>query len=158
MLEEGIYKIVYDNDYPIDTPPGSDWEAVRRFMRDGPAIDKLNAEATVIFPFLQEAIEKDWNEKNLLVDVTSTSIGQQNAPYALNAVFGNLPLLAEDLPFPATDYYNGTRPQDVDKRVRADLHGYIVPCSLAGELIASNFSSSKSMRGKASLGFGGTSS
>src|SRR3954453_14688973 len=76
MLEEGIYKIVYDNDYPIDTFPGSDWEAIRRFMRDGPAIDKLNAEATVIFPFLQDAIEKDWNEKNLLIDVISAIIRQ----------------------------------------------------------------------------------
>ena len=56
-----------------------------------------------------------------------------------NHPFNRLEPLAEQLPRPQPDTYDGARPEQVDRRVRKDLGRHIVPCNDSSRPAAPNF-------------------
>ena len=56
-----------------------------------------------------------------------------------NHSFNRLEPLAEHLPRPQPDTYDGARPEQIDRRVRQDLGRHIVPCNDSSRPAAPNF-------------------
>ena len=59
--------------------------------------------------------------------------------YASDRLFNHLEPLADDLPQPKPDLYDGAYPQEIDRRVRRDLGKQIVPCNNTSLPAAPNF-------------------
>lgn len=59
--------------------------------------------------------------------------------YASDRQFNPLKPLADDLPKPVPDLYDGAVPQQIDRRVRRDLRKQIVPCNNTSLPTALNF-------------------
>ncbi|KAL8904592.1 MAG: hypothetical protein Q9171_006997 [Xanthocarpia ochracea] len=65
--------------------------------------------------------------------------GRKQQIYACDRVFNHLEPLAEDLPQPKPDLYDGALPQRIDRRVRRELGKQIVPCNNTSLPAAPNF-------------------
>ncbi|KAK3064128.1 hypothetical protein LTS18_009879 [Coniosporium uncinatum] len=65
--------------------------------------------------------------------------GNAAIPSGENRLFNNLVPLSSDLAAAKPDYYNGTRPTEVDPRVREDLKTYIVPSKREHAPLLANF-------------------
>jgi hypothetical protein len=59
--------------------------------------------------------------------------------YASDRLFNHLEPLADDLPQPKPDLYDGAYPQQISRSVRRDLGQYIVPCNNTSLPAAPNF-------------------
>ena len=59
--------------------------------------------------------------------------------YLSDRLFNNLEPLADDLPKPNPDLYDGALPQQIDRGVRCDLGKQIVPCNNTSLPAAPNF-------------------
>lgn len=55
--------------------------------------------------------------------------GRETVPYGQDHCFNHLEPLAPNISDPKPDYYNGSRPSQINSDVRNDLGPYIVPCN-----------------------------
>lgn len=78
--------------------------------------------------------------------------GRHRHFYAANHQFNNLDPLADDLPKPKPDLYDGAPPQQIDRHVRRDLGKHIVPSNNTSLPAAPNFfMEGKSESGRANV-------
>ena len=86
--------------------------------------------------------ERALNETQTTADVFTIIEGEGRQKYysdGPNHPFNRLKPLAEHLPRPQPDMYDGTRPEKIDRRVRQDLERHIVPCNDSSRPAAPNF-------------------
>jgi hypothetical protein len=77
--------------------------------------------------------------------------GKANIPSGYNQVFSNLEPLADHISSPQPDYFNGSRPAEVRRKVRDDLKKQIIPSSDQDRPALLNFfMEAKGPEGKAS--------
>ncbi|EXJ86735.1 hypothetical protein A1O3_03689 [Capronia epimyces CBS 606.96] len=65
--------------------------------------------------------------------------GRKQHCYASDRLFDHMAPLADDLPTPKPELYDGALPQQIDRRVRRDLGKHIVPCNNGSLPAAPNF-------------------
>lgn len=81
------------------------------------------------------------DEATARADIMSIIAGKSRKKhyYASDRLFNHLEPLADDLPQPKPDLYDGAYPQEIDRRVRHDLGKQIVPCNNTSLPAAPNF-------------------
>ena len=81
------------------------------------------------------------DEATARAEIMSIIAGEsrKNHYYAADRQFNHLEPLADDLPEPRPDLYDGALPQQIERRVRRDLRKYIVPCNNTSLPAAPNF-------------------
>jgi hypothetical protein len=77
--------------------------------------------------------------------------GNTNIPSGQDEVFNHVQPLASGISNAKPDYYYGSRPTELDSRVRRDLAPYIIPCTdTSRPLLANHFTELKGPDGRAS--------
>ena len=77
--------------------------------------------------------------------------GNTTIPSGQDEVFNHVQPLAGGISNAKPDYYYGSRPTELDPRVRRDLAPYIIPCTdTSRPLLANHFTELKGPDGKAS--------
>ena len=90
-------------------------------------------------------------EKVVLRKVFPIIEGNTAIPFGEEEEFNNLKPLASGISNTKPDYYNGSRPTDLNSRVRSDLGSYIIPCTdTSRPLLPNFFMEAKGPDGKAS--------
>ncbi|KAK0615137.1 hypothetical protein B0T17DRAFT_497610 [Bombardia bombarda] len=82
------------------------------------------------------------DEADVLASVIPTITGPNNTAYftSRNTVFGNLdPLTDETIAAANPDFYDGAEPQGLDRSIRDELAGHIVPSTMLDKPMAPNF-------------------
>ncbi|RSL91660.1 hypothetical protein CDV31_015421 [Fusarium ambrosium] len=94
------------------------------------------------FRTFQESNARAKDEDDVLADVIPTITGprQANHPFSRNTVFGNLEPLTDGTIVPAKpDIYYGAYPEELDRTIRDQLAGHIIPSTMQDKPIAPNF-------------------
>ncbi|KAB8356461.1 hypothetical protein FH972_024044 [Carpinus fangiana] len=80
------------------------------------------------------------SEAGVMSTVFQTIIGRSDIPSQQNVPFGNLaPLTKENLTTPQPDFFDGSRPEEIDKIIRDALGLYIIPSTDASNPVLPNF-------------------
>ncbi|KAK3081884.1 hypothetical protein LTS18_013756 [Coniosporium uncinatum] len=100
----------------------------------------------------QQKNEDAESEARVMSTVFPLIRGNAAIPSGENRLFNNLAPLSSDLAAAKPDYYNGTRPTEIDPRVRRDLKSFIVPSKREhAPLLANFFMEAKGQDGNAAV-------
>jgi hypothetical protein len=93
------------------------------------------------FDAFVDLCDRAGDEATARADIISIIAGESRKQhyYAADRKFNHLEPLAEDLPKPVPDLYDGALPQQIDRRVRRDLGMHIVPSNNTSLPAAPNF-------------------
>lgn len=94
------------------------------------------------------------DEATARAEIISIIAGDSRTNYysATDRQFNHLQPLADDLPKPVPDLYDGAYPQQIDRRIRRDLGKAVIPCNTTSLPAAPNFFlEGKSTAGRADI-------
>jgi len=91
------------------------------------------------FETFQQTNEDAESEAQVMSTLFPLIRGNAVIPSGENRLFNNLAPLSSDLAAAKPDYYNGTRPTEIDPRVRTDLKPFIVPSKREHAPVLPNF-------------------
>jgi hypothetical protein len=104
------------------------WEEINiKITQPRPSLSPSRFSDTA-FERFQQANEEALTEKTVMRTAFPTIAGSPNIPHAEDLPFGNLKDLTDgSLTKARPDFYDGSRPAELNKRVREELGEYIVP-------------------------------
>jgi hypothetical protein len=93
------------------------------------------------FQEFKRKVNRAGDEATARADIMSIIAGESRKQhyYASDRLFNHLEPLADGLPQPKPDLYDGAYPQQIDRSVRRDLGKHIVPCNNTSLPAAPNF-------------------
>jgi hypothetical protein len=141
LIDGGIYPEGYEpDDAQTPTEPGN-MDALQSAMRASrPSLSPSQFTDSAFKEFRKKATRAG-DEANARADIMSIIAGEARSQhrYASDRLFNHLEPMADDLPIPKPDLYDGALPQQIDRRVRDDLGKQIIPCNKTSLPAAPNF-------------------
>ncbi|KAK3078889.1 hypothetical protein LTS18_006358, partial [Coniosporium uncinatum] len=126
--------------YPYNRgPKPHNWREMNNRLRQPRASLSPSQFSEGAFEIFQQTNEDAESEAWVMSTVFPLIRGNAAIPSGENRLFNNLVPLSSDLAAAKPDYYNGTRPTEVDPRVREDLKTYIVPSKREHTPLLPNF-------------------
>jgi hypothetical protein len=141
LIDGGIYPEGYEPDdiqEPAEPRNMDDLQHALRVPRPSLSPSQFSDSA---FKEFKKKTARAGDEANARADIMSIIAGEARKQhhYASDRLFNHLEPLADDLPAPKPDLYDGALPQQIDRRVRDDLGKQIVPCNRTSLPAAPNF-------------------
>jgi hypothetical protein len=141
LIDGGIYPEGYE---PDDTHPPiepGNMDDIQTAMRAPRASLSPSRFTHADFQEFKRKVRRAGDEATARADIMSIIAGESRKKhyYAADRKFNHLEPLAEDLPTPLPDLYDGAYPQQIDRSVRRNLGKHIVPSNNTSLPAAPNF-------------------
>ncbi len=151
LIDHGVYPEGYDDDEGLEEPANLE-EINHRLAQPRPSLSPSRFSRKAFLDF------KRMNRQALTEDtVMSTAFpiitGTANIPSQKNLLFGNLKDLTDgSITKAKPDFYDGSRPAELDKQIRKELGPYIVPsANTAAPCLPNFFAEGKGPNGGATV-------
>ncbi len=130
LIDNSIYPDDYDFPDGRDPPrPNNENEILSRLGQPRPSLSPSQFPEKAFRSFKQKN-SRALNEDAVMGDVFPVIQGTAHIPSAKNLVFGNLkPLTYGNFVDAKPDFYDGTRPAQIDLRIREELGSYVTPAT-----------------------------
>jgi len=135
LIDHGVYL-----DNRAQTPVN--WEEInKRLANPRPSLSPSKFSEGAFRAFqMSDFRAKDEDDVMINVVPVISGVDQDNNFSARNTQFGNLkPLTDGTIAAPQPDLYYGARPEQLDRQIRKELSGYIVPSTMEDKPMAPNF-------------------
>jgi hypothetical protein len=127
LIDAGIYPYGYDYSDDDDPPIPNNVEEIReRLGQPRPSLSPSRF-ATEDFKNFEKENMRARTEADVMRNVFPIFEGRHSVPYGSERRFNNFAPLADNLKVVQPDYYNGSRPSQIDPQVRKDLSKQIMP-------------------------------
>jgi len=133
LIDSGIYPVGYTEIEPYNIDEMND-----RLAQSRASLSPSSFSREAFLNFKRKNNEAG-SEAQVMSTVFPIIRGNAPIPSGENRLFNNLAPLNSDLAAAKPDYYNGTRPTEIDPRVRKDLKPYIVPSKREHAPLLPNF-------------------
>ena len=130
LIDHGIYPDGYDHgdDHDYFSVYPDNWEEINEMLaqpRRSLSPSRFPLEA---FQKFKKTNKEALNEDNVMQKAVPIIVGTADIPSRSNVLFGNLEKLTDgSLTMAKPDFYDGSRPAELDQRIREKLGPYIVP-------------------------------
>ena len=129
LIDARIYPYAYEYSDDDETPiPDDTEEILERLRQPRPSLSPSRF-TTTDFRNFDRANERADSEDAVRSNVFPIIRGRSAIPSGQNKRFNHVKALASYISEAQPDYYDGSRPAQLDRRVRSDLKQYIIPCS-----------------------------
>jgi hypothetical protein len=151
LIDRGKYPPEYEYPDDYDAPiPGNVERVTEGLGRPRPSLSPSQF-GPEEFRNLKKANGRATSEPGVVTNVFPIIRGIETMPYGQEHHFNHLEPLAPNISDPKPDYYNGSRPTQINTDVRNNLGAYIVPCNQKHRPTLPNFfMEAKGPDGKAS--------
>ncbi|KAJ9656080.1 hypothetical protein H2201_008652 [Coniosporium apollinis] len=128
LVENGIYPHGHEHLDDRDSPGPDNWEEINQALAQPRPSLSPSRFSDGAFRAFERANSRAYNEAKIMSSVLPIIAGSGDIPSQENIKYTNLaPLTDGTITAPKPDFYDGVRPEQLDRRVRNELGRYIVP-------------------------------
>lgn len=128
LIDHSVYPYGYEYLDDREPPRPDNWEETNRALAQPRRSLSPSRFSEGAFRAFQRADLRTYNEDTVMSDVLPIIAGNADIPCRKNVQYTNLKALTDGtITTPQPDFYDGARPERLDRRVRDELHPYIVP-------------------------------